>query len=100
MNKINKLEIFDMDHLEISASALASASASALRKKNFQLPRKFFEKIEHLCLMRLNILWCVLLPQQFRIMVISVHIVYTEIAMVREHLSASEIACKKIFHLV
>ena len=100
MNKINKLEIFDMDHLEISASALASASASALRKKNFQLPRKFFEKIEHLYLMRLNILRCALLPQQFRIMVISVHIVYTEIAMVRKHLSASEIACKKIFHLV
>ena len=98
--KINKMDIFNMDHLQISASALASASASALRKKFFQLTRDFFEKIEHLCLMRLNILRCALLSQQVRIMAFSIHIVYTEIAMVRKHLSAAEIACTKIFHLV
>ena len=47
--------------------------------------------------MLLNILRCALLSQQVRIMTFSIHIVYTEIAMVTKHLSASEIACKKYF---
>ena len=59
--KINKLDIFNMDH------------------------------------MLLNILRRAFLSQQVRIMTFSIHIVYTEIAMVRKHLSASEIACKKYF---
>ena len=42
--KINKMDIFNMDHLQISASALASASASALRKKIFSLREIFLGK--------------------------------------------------------
>ena len=88
-----------------SASALASASASALRKFYFQLTKFFFfffEKIEHLCPIRLNILRCALLLCKFavfkvRIMAISIHIVHMEIAMVRKHYLLLKSHVKKDF---
>ena len=62
----------------------------------------FFEKIEHLCPIRLNILCCALLLCKFavfkvRIMAISIHIVHVEIAMVRKHYLLLKSHVKKDF---
>ena len=62
----------------------------------------FFEKIEHLCPIRLNILRCALLLCKFavfkvRIMAISINIVHIEIAMVRKHYLLLKSHVKKDF---
>ena len=98
-------------HLEISASATRHRHRhwhQHLRRhcESFIFSLRsfffFFEKIEHLCPIRLNILRCALLLCKFavfkvRIMAISINIVHIEIAMVRKHYLLLKSHVKKDF---